>query len=76
MDGTISINIENENGKDIICNADDVENFLSLNKKKWALFEIKNKNKNENENEKNIYIVVILIVLIRKMSGIMACFKK
>ena len=43
MDGTISINIKNENGKDIICNANDVENFLSLNKKKWALFEIKNK---------------------------------
>ena len=42
MDGTISINIKNENGKDIICNADDVENFLSLNEKKWALFEIKN----------------------------------
>lgn len=44
VDGTISINIKNENGKDIICNADDVENFLSLNKKKWAFFEIKNKN--------------------------------
>ena len=44
MDGTISINIKNENGKDIICNADEVENFLSLNKKEWALFEIKNKN--------------------------------
>ena len=44
VDGTISINIKNENGKEIICNADDVENFLSLNKKKWALFEIKNKN--------------------------------
>ena len=42
MDGTISINIKNENGKDIICNADDVENFLSLDKKKWAFFEIKN----------------------------------
>ena len=36
VDGIISINIENENGKDIICNANDVENFLSLNKKKWA----------------------------------------
>ena len=44
VDGTISINIKNENGKDIICNADEVENFLSLNKKEWALFEIKNKN--------------------------------
>ena len=44
MDGIISINIENKNGKDIICNADDVENFLSLNKKKCALFGIKNKN--------------------------------
>ena len=42
VDGTININIKNENGKDIICNADDVEKFLSLNKKKWALFEIKN----------------------------------
>ena len=42
VDGTISINIKNENGKEIICNADDVEKFLSLNKKKWALFEIKN----------------------------------
>ena len=42
VDGTISINIKNENGKDIICNADEVENFLSLNKKEWALFEIKN----------------------------------
>ena len=42
VDGTISINIKNENGKEIICNADDVENFLSLNKKEWALFEIKN----------------------------------
>ena len=42
VDGTISINIKNENGKEIICNADDVENFLSSNKKKWALFEIKN----------------------------------
>ena len=28
VDGIISINIENENGKDIICNADDVENFF------------------------------------------------
>ena len=44
VDGAISINIKNENGKDIICNADEVENFLSLNKKEWALFEIKNKN--------------------------------
>ena len=44
VDGTININIKNENGKDIICNADDVENFLSLNEKKWALFEIKNEN--------------------------------
>ena len=34
VDGTININIKNENGKDIICNADEVENFLSLNKKK------------------------------------------
>ena len=42
VDGTISINIENKNGKDIICNADDVENFLFLNEKKWAFFEIKN----------------------------------
>ena len=42
MDVTISINIENKNGKDIICNSNDVENFLSLNKKKWTLFEIKN----------------------------------
>ena len=37
VDGIISINIENENGKDIICNANDVENFLSLNKKKIKL---------------------------------------
>ena len=44
MDGTININIKNENGKDIICNADDVEKYLSLNEKKWALFKIKNKN--------------------------------
>ena len=28
VDGAISINIKNENGKDIICNADDVENFF------------------------------------------------
>ena len=42
VDGTISINIKNENGKEIICNANDVENFLYLNKKKLALFEIKN----------------------------------
>ena len=42
VDGTISINIKNENGKEIICNANDVENFLSLNKKKWVLLEIKN----------------------------------
>ena len=28
VDGVISINIKNENGKDIICNADDVENFF------------------------------------------------
>ena len=42
VDGTISINIENKNGKDIISNADDVENFLFLNEKKWAFFEIKN----------------------------------
>ena len=34
VDGIISITIENKNGKYIICNADDVENFLSLNKKK------------------------------------------
>ena len=47
VDETININIKNENGKDIICNADEVENFLSLNEKKWALFEIKNKNENE-----------------------------
>ena len=42
MDGTISINIENKNGENIIYDADDVENFLSLNEKKWALFGIKN----------------------------------
>ena len=36
VDGTISINIENKNGENILCNADDVEKFLSLNKKKWA----------------------------------------
>ena len=51
VDETININIKNENGKDIICNADEVENFLSLNEKKWALFEIKNKNENENKKK-------------------------
>ena len=40
--GIISITIENKNGKDIICNANDVEIFLFLNKRKWALFVIKN----------------------------------
>ena len=60
MDGTISVNIKNENGKEIICNANDViicnandvENFLYLNKKKLALFEIKN-NVSNNDIVKN-----------------------
>ena len=54
MEGTISINIENKNGKDIICNANDVENFLFLNKKKCALFGIKN-NVSNNDIVKNGY---------------------
>ena len=54
MEGTISINIENKNGKDIICNANDVENFLFLNKKKWAFFGIKN-NVSNNDIVKNGY---------------------
>ena len=54
VDGIISITIENKNGKYIICNADDVENFLSLNKKKCALFGIKN-NVSNNDIVKNGY---------------------
>ena len=59
VDGTISINIKNENGKDIICNADDVENFLSLNEKKWALFEIKNNVSNNDIVKKMEKIIIV-----------------
>ena len=66
VDGTISINIKNENGKEIICNADDVENFLSLNKKKWALFEIKNNVSNNDIVKKWILIKEIKKFIIVK----------
>ena len=66
VDGTISINIENKNGKDIICNADDVENFLFLNKKKWALFEIKNNVSNNDIVKKWILIKEIKKFIIVK----------
>ena len=66
VDGTISINIKNENGKEIICNADDVENFLSSNKKKWALFEIKNNVSNNDIVKKWILIKEIKKFIIVK----------
>ena len=66
VDGTISINIKNENGKEIICNADDVEKFLSLNKKKWALFEIKNNVSNNDIVKKWILIKEIKKFIIVK----------
>ena len=66
VDGTISINIENKNGENILCNADDVEKFLSLNKKKWALFEIKNNVSNNDIVKKWILIKEIKKFIIVK----------